>query len=229
MGHNLCLDIFGGPSDDEARAGLTAHGEAPVVIYRIEAEGDGLVMRADLPLAQLRVERRVSLRDAPSAFARRSRIWPACDRPVGWTQHVTLGPPFLNRGQTQFRASVTRSRVYESQFGADDYLVPGADFDWPLAPGIDGNAQGPSGFRARRRSRARTRRTWSIRGGTMGFSSRSRRKRDWRSAMSGSARDFPWLGIWEENGAGSDRRGMARRSRAGWSSACRRFRNHAGR
>ncbi len=27
MGHNLCLDIFGGPSTDEAAAGLPVHGE----------------------------------------------------------------------------------------------------------------------------------------------------------------------------------------------------------
>ena len=26
------------------------------------------------------------------------------DRPIAWTQHVTLGPPFLERGKTQFRA-----------------------------------------------------------------------------------------------------------------------------
>jgi len=26
MGHNLCLDIFGGPSQEEAAASLTAHG-----------------------------------------------------------------------------------------------------------------------------------------------------------------------------------------------------------
>ena len=26
MGHNLCLDIFGGPSAEEEAAGLTAHG-----------------------------------------------------------------------------------------------------------------------------------------------------------------------------------------------------------
>src|SRR5204863_153249 len=61
-----------------------------------------------------------------------------CDRPVAWTQHVTLGPPFINQGTTEIRASLTRSRVYESQFGADDYLEQGADFDWPLAPGTDG-------------------------------------------------------------------------------------------
>src|SRR5258705_7652695 len=33
MGHNLCLDIFGAPSDEETAAGLTPHGEASVVRY----------------------------------------------------------------------------------------------------------------------------------------------------------------------------------------------------
>ena len=28
MGHNLCLDIFGGPSAEEAHAGFPVHGEA---------------------------------------------------------------------------------------------------------------------------------------------------------------------------------------------------------
>jgi len=53
----------------------------------------------------------------------------AWDRPIGWTQHVTLGPPFLERGVTQFRASATRSKVLESRergppagFGIQDRL-----------------------------------------------------------------------------------------------------------
>ena len=28
MGHNLCRDLFGGPSEDEAAAGITVHGAA---------------------------------------------------------------------------------------------------------------------------------------------------------------------------------------------------------
>src|SRR3974390_364051 len=28
LGHNLCLDIFGGPSESEAAGGMTVHGEA---------------------------------------------------------------------------------------------------------------------------------------------------------------------------------------------------------
>src|SRR5229473_2316603 len=37
MGHNLCLDLFGPPSEAEAAAGLTVHGEASVVLYEIES------------------------------------------------------------------------------------------------------------------------------------------------------------------------------------------------
>src|SRR5829696_8491993 len=62
MGHNLCLDIFGGPSAEEARAGLTPHGEAPVVDYEAEGSGESLTLRARLPLAGLNLERRLELR-----------------------------------------------------------------------------------------------------------------------------------------------------------------------
>src|SRR5712692_2131808 len=59
MGHNLCLDIFGGPSADEAAAGMDAHGEASVARYEIETSGSALTLRARLPLAQMLVERRI--------------------------------------------------------------------------------------------------------------------------------------------------------------------------
>ena len=35
MGHNLCLDLFGGPSDEEFAAGITVHGEGSVAAYEI--------------------------------------------------------------------------------------------------------------------------------------------------------------------------------------------------
>src|SRR5512136_1404599 len=56
MGHNLCMDIFGGPSPEEAAAGLTVHGEASVVPYVIETGEAEMTCRAELPLAQLRFE-----------------------------------------------------------------------------------------------------------------------------------------------------------------------------
>ena len=50
---------------------------------------------------------------------------------------MTLGPPFLAKGATLFRASATRSKVLDTAFGTWDYLRPGAEFDWPLAPRAD--------------------------------------------------------------------------------------------
>jgi hypothetical protein len=60
-GHNLCLDIFGGPSDEEARAGLPVHGEASNVDYDVKEDGQALAARARLPLAGLDLERRLEL------------------------------------------------------------------------------------------------------------------------------------------------------------------------
>src|ERR1035438_2581702 len=42
MGHNLCLDLFGGPSAEEAAVGYTVHGEGSVVRYEIDDSSDGL-------------------------------------------------------------------------------------------------------------------------------------------------------------------------------------------
>src|SRR5882672_2890981 len=61
MGHNLCIDMFGGPSEEEAAAGMTVHGEASVARYDVSADSNGLIQRAHLPVAQLRVERQIRL------------------------------------------------------------------------------------------------------------------------------------------------------------------------
>src|SRR6478609_5669432 len=54
MGHNLCLDIFGGPSPEEAAAGMTVHGEGSIAPYDIRKQGDRLMLEAHLPMAELR-------------------------------------------------------------------------------------------------------------------------------------------------------------------------------
>src|SRR5438876_10589914 len=61
MGHNLCLDLFGGPSEAEAAAGLTVHGESSVASYEITASAGEIVARASMPMAQLRFERRLRM------------------------------------------------------------------------------------------------------------------------------------------------------------------------
>jgi hypothetical protein len=198
MGHNLCLDIFGGPSAEEAAAGLTVHGEASIAPYDIVASGDGLTMRSDLPMAQLRLERRIDLVDRAVRVRERVENLSGVDRPVGWTQHVTLGPPFLEKGATQFRASATRSKVLESDFGTWDYLRPGAEFDWPAAPRAEGGVEDLQVYTKAPASSAYTAHLMDVRRVHAYFVAFSPAAQlafgyIWRQA------DFPWMGIWEEN------------------------------
>ncbi len=198
MGHNLCLDIFGGPSEAEAAAGLTVHGESSVVPYEIEAAGGELTARADFVLARLRFERRIRLDGRRVLFAETVENLSAYDRPIAWTQHVTLGPPFLEKGATQFRSPGTRSKVFEEDFSdGKGYMQIGAEFDWPFVPAKGGgavdlrvytNTPVSAGYTTHLMDPARQAYflAWSPRFRTLfGYV--------WKPS------DFPWLGIWEEN------------------------------
>jgi hypothetical protein len=198
MGHNLCLDVFGGPSEDEAAAGVTAHGEASIAPYEIRESGDTLTLRATLPLAQIRIERRIELHARVLGVRERIESRCAFDRPIGWTQHVTLGPPFLERGVTEFRASATRSKVFESQFGASDYLRAGACFEWAAAPTLDGGVADLRRFTSEPTSSAYTAHLMdpaSDRAFFVAFAPAARLAFGYAWTRS----DFPWMGIWEEN------------------------------
>lgn len=198
MGHNLCVDTFGGPSDEEAAAGLTPHGEASIARYELDVTGRTIAMGAELPLAGLRVERQIEL--AGRALKIRERIdnLTACDRPIGWTQHVTLGPPFLEKGRTEFRASATRSKVFEHAFGTADYLAPGAVFDWPLAPRADGGVADLRQFTSAAASNAYTAHLMDTSIDDAFFVAFSPGLR-LAFGYVWTRQDFPWLGIWEEN------------------------------
>src|SRR5205823_13179475 len=124
MGHNLCLDIFGGPSVDEAAAGLPAHGETSVARFTIAASAQTIDMHATLPAAQLRVERRIALEGRAVRVREIVENLSAADRPIAWTEHVTLGPPFLDNGVTRLHVPADRSLVYPGVFGPADYLTP---------------------------------------------------------------------------------------------------------
>ena len=198
MGHNLCLDIFGGPSDAEAAAGLPVHGEASVSRYEVEQSSQAVVQRALLPLANLRVERRIQLSNRSIRVQESVENLSGVDRPIGWTQHVTLGPPFLEKGVTEFRASATRSKVFERPFGSADYLEPAAEFTWPVAPRPGGGTADLRRSSPAAASSAYTAHLMDPAQDTAFFVAFSPAVRlmfgyVWRRA------DFPWMGIWEEN------------------------------
>src|SRR5947209_7432860 len=134
LGHNICLDTFGTPSGEELAAGIPVHGEAPVIAYEASGDAKSVTLGATLSKAQVRFTRTVSI--APGSFVLRFHEevenLAAFDRPIAWTQHVTLGPPFLERGGTHFRVSATRSKVIDSTFNdGQGAQAPGAEFDWP--------------------------------------------------------------------------------------------------
>jgi len=201
MGHNLCLDFFGPPSDEEAAAGLTVHGEASVVPYQIEAGASDLLARAALPVAQLRFERRVRISPGGHVvrFSETVENVSAADRPVAWTEHVTLGPPFLEKGSTEFRASATRSKVEEPDTtGGMMYMMAGAEFNWPRVPHKDGGSTDLRVFTDVAASSCFTSHLMDPgreQAFFMAFSPHSKILFGYVWKRS----DFPWLGIWEEN------------------------------
>jgi hypothetical protein len=198
MGHNLCLDLFGAPSDDEALAGLTVHGEASVNRYNITEYQNELSLQLILPLAQLKLSRTLQLHEQYVRIHETVENLSAIDRPLAWTQHVTLAPPFLDPATTQFRASLTRSIVSQSDPGFHAYLRPGTEFAWPIAPRSDGGwadlrqmhkTAPASGYTAHLADPERDHAYFIV------FSPQFRLAFGyiWRRP------DFPWLGIWEEN------------------------------
>lgn len=200
MGHNLCLDIFGGPSEDEAAAGLTVHGEASVVPYEVSVAGGVLTQRAVLAHAQLRFARTISFAGPASiAITEEVENLSAHDRPIAWTQHVTLGPPFVEPGITQFRASATKSKVVEYDFAAGHgYMKTGAEFEWPQAPNLQGGTVDMRTYVDLPVSAAFTTHLMDPKRSEAFFLAWSPRSKVligyvWKPA------DFPWLGMWEEN------------------------------
>jgi hypothetical protein len=193
MGHNLCLDLFGVPSAEEASLGLGVHGEASVADYAILRSDARLEASACFPLAQIRFQRTIELCDTTVSIAESIESLASFDRPIAWTQHVTLGPPFLAPGITQFAISATQSKVFESQFGPADYLTPAAEFTWPHAGHHDlstfNKAPVSSAYTVHLMDPGRDDAFFRAHNPELNLSFGY----SWRRT------DFPWLGRWEEN------------------------------
>ena len=200
MGHNLCLDIFGPPSSDELGAGISVHGEASIARYEGELGEQQMHLNALLGYSNLRITRTISLDDNGIFVRFREQVenLSSIDRPIAWTQHVTLGPPFLEPGKTQFHISPERSRVFESIGFDAGGLIRGADFAWPYAP-IQNNA-------------VTDLRCFASDGRSSSFTThlidRSIDKASFVAftptthlvfGYEWKREDFPWLGVWEEN------------------------------
>jgi hypothetical protein len=196
LGHNLCLDIFGPPSEQEASAGLSVHGEASVSRYEFAYKDDVLTMRTVLPLARIEFERRVHLKGDTVFFEEKIVNQSPYDKPIAWTQHVTLGSSFLKGGKTRFALTAKRAKTFEGEFGT--FYPAGREFDWPTLSlsaerTVDlatyPQADTFAGYAAHEMDKSLQRAGFIAHCPTSTLSFGYRWLRE----------DFPWCGIWDEH------------------------------
>jgi hypothetical protein len=139
-GHSLSFDHFGPPSPEETAAGLTTHGEAPALRWKIQKQSQSpkpqLEYGVTLQEARIRFSRKLTLdRVNPVIHCEEEAVnLSAYDRPISWNEHVTFGPPFLEAGVTWFDMPATRGKVAPGSYSPGCFLQPDAEFGWPNAP-----------------------------------------------------------------------------------------------
>jgi len=141
-GHSICLDYFGSPSPQEAELGLSQHGEAPSSRWTIDHQSANdsaarLRLKVRLPAAGLRFSREITVRRGESVayFHETVRNERKVDHFFHWTQHVTLGPPFLCRGSATVAVSGSKALTSPDEYDeGKTLLAPGTAFRWPRGP-----------------------------------------------------------------------------------------------
>jgi len=209
-GHNLCLDYFGAPSEEEAAHGLAIHGESPCLPWkkmggRTTAKEAKLKLGVRLPVAGLRFERELTVWEKePVVYFKETVInEKKMDHFFHWVEHVTLGPPFLERDHSRIFVSARRGQTFPHGYEGKALLESSRDFRWPHAPGADGRAVDISQpF------------THPGRGFVVTLLLDPRRENEFVAALNIHHRllmgycfhrqDFPWMAIWEENKTRTD-------------------------
>jgi hypothetical protein len=144
----VCVDGFGPTSPEEKAAGLPGHGEAHMQMFDIRSGRKGsstaITLTAKLPIVEEQFTRTFRVVDGENVISVESELenLMGFDRPVNWAEHATIGSPFLEPGVTVVDVSGSRSKTRpypKVDLGeVQRRLKPGQDFQWPLAPGLDG-------------------------------------------------------------------------------------------
>jgi hypothetical protein len=107
-GHNLCFPFWGNPTPAEVAAGMTFHGETNIRRWQsIQESPDELTLEVHLPESSMKLRRRFRCRGHALHIESQASNLSSWDRPYGWCEHVTMGPPFLEADSTRFDASLT--------------------------------------------------------------------------------------------------------------------------
>jgi len=198
QGHNLCFPYWGSPSPAEAAAGMTFHGESNILRWEKLGEGSkSLQLGVTLPNCSIRLERKIRCAGNVVYFSESATNLSTWDRPVGWCEHVTLGPPFLEAGKTVFEATLTR--------GFRTGKAEGSEFCWPQGFGeIPRNLEEFSA----------TRHSDLVNSFLVDQAEDIGYFVAWHPALRllfgyvFLRREFPWLTVWEDHSAWRQTRGM---------------------
>lgn len=134
LGHSLAIDLYGAPSEEETSSGAVTHGKIGVLPWRLQrSRSDALVGECDDEFGQLRFSRALCAKD--SCVLIEESVTNLCrwDRPLGWQQHVSLGPPFYAEAFWA-ESNCDRGVTHPHSFGAGASLVPDSETRWPFAP-----------------------------------------------------------------------------------------------
>ena len=205
-GHNPCLGYFGDPSPDEQKAGLTTHGEAPVARWellkkRVGKASVSMTCGCTLPVAQMDYRRTVTARKGSNVVTVREQVRNLSNRDLPFTmcQHVTVGPPFLEKGVTVFDMPATKCHTLQKKFSPSQRLKIDTAFLWPDGPGVNGKTV----------DMRMIGKQYRVSGDFTANLIDTRREEAWFSAVNPrqglllayvwNRKDYPWVGNWEEN------------------------------
>ncbi len=197
LGHNLCFPFWGDPSAAECAAGALYHGEAADANWTAQVVSDSLLLEATFSQSLIRMRRQITChgnRIQVRSTAENLSMW---DRPVGWCEHVTFGPPFLNADATVFEASLGEGFVT----GQED----GAALHWP-------NGRGAVAFDLRRYAsepHSDLMNSFAVLDGEgEGFFRATNEELRINVTYRFPVSDFRWLNVWENNDGRMQTRAM---------------------
>ncbi len=192
MGHNLCFDFWGAPSQSEFTAGLTYHGDVSLLrSTKISHDTGSMTYRLDLHRSGTAITRTLRLIPGQSVLyleeTAENKL--SIDRPFGWVQHVTFGPPFVDPDSVFFDASAGRGYIT-----ADQEEMPAV---WP----VDSPNRPEQNHRHFARQAPSQKMSYFLLdpGRETEFISGVNSKHQLLLAYVFHRQDFPWLMVWEEN------------------------------
>ena len=128
-GHNVCLGHFGPPSDAEAAQGIQVHGEIGVTKWDLcfkqtTQRTATACYGCTLPESGLGYCRRIEVRGGEPVLYFQDAVQNLqnVDKTFTWTQHWTVGQPFVENGVTIFDCSGTRGHVFPEEFAPTQRL-----------------------------------------------------------------------------------------------------------